>query len=104
MKLQMDSTLNYGEYSHTVITPERIKTDGSYYNTYKHKGLPPYPLGTVTQDALYAAIHPLKSDYLFFMLNEKGEHNFASIYKEHLENIKKFRTHQKKKERDKIKT
>jgi UPF0755 protein len=97
MKLQMDSTLNYGKYSHVAITPERIRTDTSHYNTYKHKGLPPYPLGTVTKDALHAANHPRKSDYLFFMLNEKGEHDFASTYEEHLENIKKFRAYQKKK-------
>ncbi|WP_295419166.1 endolytic transglycosylase MltG [Sulfurovum sp.] len=95
MKLQMDSTLNYGEYSHSVITPQRIKTDTSYYNTYKHKGLPPYPLGTVTEDALYAAIHPLRSDYLFFMLNKEGKHDFAASYAKHLENLKAFREHQK---------
>ena len=101
MKLQMDSTLNYGEHSHTVITPERIKTDTSYYNTYKYKGLPPYPLGTVTEDALYAAIHPQKSDYLFFMLNEKGEHDFAASYEEHLKNIKAFKASRKNKRKSK---
>jgi UPF0755 protein len=97
MKLQMDSTLNYGKYSHTIVTPERIKTDESYYNTYKYKGLPPYPLGTVTLDALKAAIFPQKSDYLFFMLNKEGEHDFTASYDKHLENIKAFRTHQKMK-------
>jgi len=103
MKLQMDSTLNYGEHSHTVITPERIKTDTSYYNTYKYKGLPPYPLGTVTEDALYAAIHPQKSDYLFFMLNKKGEHDFTASYEEHLKNIKAFKAYRKKKSKSKKK-
>ena len=95
MRLQMDSTLNYGEHSHVIITSERIKSDKSYYNTYKHKGLPPYPLGTVTLDALKAAMSPQKSDYLFFMLNPKGEHNFAATYDKHLENIKAFRVYQK---------
>jgi len=103
MKLQMDSTLNYGEHSHTVITPERIKSDTSYYNTYKYKGLPPYPLGTVTEDALYAAIHPKKSDYLFFMLNKKGEHDFTASYEEHLKNIKAFKEYRKSKKRVKKK-
>ncbi|SFV60860.1 FIG004453: protein YceG like [hydrothermal vent metagenome] len=103
MKLQMDSTLNYGEHSHTVITPERIKSDTSYYNTYKHKGLPPYPLGTVTEDALYAAIHPKKSNYLFFMLNQNGEHDFTASYEEHLKNIKAFKTSRKKKRKSKKK-
>jgi len=95
MKLQMDSTLNYGKHSHIIITPERIKNDMSYHNTYKHKGLPPYPLGTVTLTALKAAMSPQKSDYLFFMLNPKGGHSFAATYDKHLENIRAFRVYQK---------
>ncbi len=103
MKLQMDSTLNYGAYSHTIVTPERIKTDNSYYNTYKHKGLPLQPLGTVTLDAFNAAKYPVNSDYLFFMLSTTGGHNFSATYAEHLENIKTFRIHQKKKQEEKEK-
>jgi len=103
MKLQMDSTLNYGSYSHTIVTPERIKTDNSYYNTYKHKGLPLQPLGTVTLDAFNAAKNPVNSDYLFFMLSKTGGHNFSATYAEHLENIKTFRIHQKKKQEEKQK-
>ncbi|MEA3434103.1 MAG: endolytic transglycosylase MltG, partial [Campylobacterota bacterium] len=95
MKLQMDSTLNYGEHSHVIVTSERIKSDKSYYNTYKHKGLPPYPLGTVTLNTLKAAMSPKKSDYLFFMLNPKGEHDFSATYDKHLENIRAFRLYQK---------
>lgn len=95
MKLQMDGTLNYGTYAHTVITPERIKTDESSYNTYKHKGLPPEPLSTISLAALKAACHPASSDYLFFMLNKDGTHNFAATYAEHLENIRTFRAKHK---------
>jgi len=101
MRLQMDSTLNYGEYSHVIVTPERIKNDKSYYNTYKHKGLPPYPLSTVTLNALRAAMLPQKSNYLFFMLNPNGEHNFAATYDKHLENIRAFRVYQKEREKQK---
>ena len=96
MKLQMDGTLNYGKFSHTIVTPERIKTDTSYYNTYKHKGLPPYPLGTVSVDALRSAILPDKNKYLFFMLNPDGGHVFCETYEEHLTNIRAFRAYQKK--------
>ncbi len=103
MKLQMDSTLNYGKHSHAIITPERIKSDKSYYNTYKHKGLPPYPLGTVTLDTLKAAISPQKSNYLFFMLKPDGTHAFSSNYDTHLKNIRAFRTYQKDKEKKKEK-
>lgn len=93
MRLQMDGTLNYGQYSHTVVTPARIKSDESRYNTYKHKGLPPHPLGTISIDALQASITPAESDYLFFMLNSEGTHDFSETYKEHLKNIRAFRVH-----------
>lgn len=95
MKLQMDATLNYKKMSHTVVTAQMIREDSSRYNTYKHKGLPPTPIGTITLDALHSALYPIKSDYLFFMLQKDGTHAFASTYKEHLENIKKFKNRQK---------
>lgn len=97
MRLQMDGTLNYGPYAHTVVTPERIRSDKSQYNTYKHKGLPPDPLSTVTLDALKASMKPASSDYLFFMLNKEGTHNFTATYDEHLENIRAFRVYQNEK-------
>ena len=99
MRLQMDGTLNYGKNSRTIVTPERIKTDTSYYNTYKYKGLPPAPLSSVTLDALHAAMHPAKSDYLYFMLKPDGTHTFASNYEKHLKNIKAFRLYQKEKKK-----
>ncbi|WP_294957705.1 endolytic transglycosylase MltG [Sulfurovum sp.] len=97
MKLQMDCTLNYGKYSHVIVTPERIRTDHTYFNTYRHKGLPPQPLGTVTIDALRAAMMPSESKYLFFMLTPGGSHNFAVTYEEHLKNIRAFREYLRKK-------
>ena len=102
MKLQMDGTLNYGKNSHTIVTPERIKTDTTYYNTYKYKGLPPAPLGSVSLDALHAAMFPVKSDYLFFMLKPNGSHAFSSNYKKHLKNIRIFRLYQKENKKEKI--
>lgn len=55
----------------------------------------------MTLDALKAAISPQKSDYLFFMLNQKGEHDFAATYDKHLENIKAFRMYQKRRKKQK---
>jgi UPF0755 protein len=95
MKLQMDGTLNYGVFSHCIVTPERIKNDMSFYNTYKYKGLPPAPLATVSLAALKAAMFPAKSEYLFFMLNKDGSHNFSKTYAEHLEHLRAFREYQK---------
>lgn len=89
MRLQMDGTLNYGKYSHIKVTPERIRNDKSTFNTYKYKGLPPSPIGAVSIAAIKAAIKPAKSDYLYFMKNKKGVHDFSKSYRTHRQNIRK---------------
>ncbi len=101
IRLQLDGSLNYGKFSHVVVTPERIRSDKSLYNTYKRKGLPPEPLSTFTIEALQAAVEPDKSDHLYFMLNEQGKHDFAATYKEHLSNIKEFRAYCKERDDEK---
>lgn len=88
MKLQMDGTLNYGQYSHIKVTPQRIKEDTSVYNTYLHKGLPPHPIGSVSKDAIIAAIFPKNTNYLYFVKNKNGTHTFTQSYEMHLQNIK----------------
>jgi len=89
MKLQMDGTLNYGKYSHIKVTAKRIREDKSKYNTYLNKGLPPYPVSSVSQEAIFAAIFPIKSNYLYFVKTKKGKHVFSRSYKEHIKNIKR---------------
>lgn len=88
MPLQMDGSLNYGEFSHTKITPERIKNDSTPYNTYKHRSIPPYPVGSVSMNAILATINPAKVPYLYFVKARSGKHIFSSTYREHLKNIK----------------
>jgi len=87
MALQMDGTLNYGKYSHLKVTSKRIKTDKSKFNTYLNKGLPPYPICTASIEAIKASLKPAKTNYLYFMKNKKGVHDFTDSYKEHLRNI-----------------
>jgi len=87
MKLQMDGTLNYGKYSHIKVTPQRIKEDKSKYNTYKYRGLPPYPVSSVSKESIFAAIFPKKTSYLYFVKAKNGGHVFSKTYKEHVRNI-----------------
>ncbi len=91
MPLQMDGTLNYGKYSHVKVTPKRIKEDTTGFNTYANKGLPPYPVCSVSINAIEAALNPKKTDYLYFMKNRDGVHDFTDSYKEHLKNINQSR-------------
>jgi len=95
MPLQMDGSLNYGLYSHKKITPDRIRSDNSTYNTYKNKGLPAYPVCSVSKEALKAAVNPAKTSYLYFMRNTNGLHTFTKVYSEHnqiISNVKKSNT------------
>lgn len=87
MPLQMDGSLNYGEYSHSRVTPERIRKDKSVYNTYLNKGIPPYPVGSASMEAIIATIRPADVDYLYFVKNASGTHSFSRSYKQHLQNI-----------------
>lgn len=89
MRLQMDGSLNYGEFSHQKITPKRIREDSTPFNTYRYFGVPPCPCGSISQDALLAAISPAKVPYLYFVRNKNGVHSFSTNYKEHQENFRK---------------
>ncbi len=104
MRLQMDGTLNYGKYSHIKVTPERIKNDLSSFNTYKHKGLPASPIGSVSLSSIKAAIKPAKTEYLYFMKNSKGTHDFTKTFKAHRKVIKKKQKQRAKELFEKIKT
>ncbi|WP_285602096.1 endolytic transglycosylase MltG [Helicobacter sp. NHP22-001] len=90
MPLQMDGALNYGAYAHSKVTHERIATDNSPYNTYKHKGLPKEPVGSVGLDAIKAALFPAKTPFLYFVKTKGGTHKFSVNYKEHVRAIPKF--------------
>ena len=88
MRLQMDGSLNYGLYSHTKVTKKRIKEDNSPYNTYKIKALPPYPICSVSKEAIKAAIFPSHKNYLYFVKGKDGKHIFSKSYISHKKAIK----------------
>ncbi len=87
MRLQMDGTLNYGEYSHQKVTARRIRSDKSPYNTYKNKGLPANPVCNVSKEAIAAALRPAHTDYLYFVRGKNGEHVYSSYFSTHHQNI-----------------
>ncbi|HLD22881.1 MAG TPA: endolytic transglycosylase MltG [Sulfuricurvum sp.] len=87
MRLQMDGTLNYGEFSHQKVTARRIRTDRTPYNTYKNKGLPQYPVCNVSKEAIAAALSPARTDYLYFVRGKNGEHIYSSYFSTHRKNI-----------------
>ena len=63
----------------------------SPYNTYRHAGLPPGPIGNPGKSALEAAMHPATSNYFYFVADGTGHHRFSESLEEHNRNVAKLR-------------
>jgi UPF0755 protein len=89
MPLQIDATVLYalGYHKTRVLYKDlRIK---SPYNTYRNRGLPPGPIASPGFQSIMAALHPAKTDYLYYVATGKGDHIFSETYKEHVKAKKK---------------
>ena len=83
MPLQIDATVIYalGEHRSRVMYKDlRVK---SPYNTYRNRGLPPGPIASPGFQSIMAALHPSRTNYLFYVATGKGDHIFSETYKEH---------------------
>jgi UPF0755 protein len=61
------------------------------YDTYASDGLPFSPIDNPGLAAIEAAIHPAKTDYLYFLTRpDTGAAVFSRTYDEHLRNINKY--------------
>ena len=67
----------------------------SPYNTYKHTGLPPGPISNPGMAALRAAMHPAKTDYLYFVSDAAGHTRFSVDLKEHALQVQAYRQAEK---------
>ena len=63
----------------------------SPYNTYKYSGLPPGPIANPGIASLEAAMHPARSDFLYFVSDNHGHHRFARSPQEHARNVASYR-------------
>ncbi len=61
--------------------------EGSRYNTYKLKGLPPGPICNPGLDAIRAAINPANTDYQYFVNDANGKFYYARTKSKHDENV-----------------
>lgn len=86
MPLQVDAVFGY-IHGRDTYSPsfEDLESD-SPYNTYENRGLPPGPIGNPGLEALSAAAHPIKSDYLYYLTGTDGETRYAKTFEEHKRN------------------
>ena len=92
MRLQTDPTVIYAltegkEELKRLLTRKDLLID-SKYNTYKYAGLPPTPICNPGEASIYAAAHPEESEFIYFVANGKGGHNFAKTLREHNRNVR----------------
>jgi UPF0755 protein len=53
------------------------------YNTYRHPGLPPGPIGSPGEQALDAALRPEETPFFYFVARPDGTHVFTATIDEH---------------------
>lgn len=99
MRLQTDPTVIYAltngkKELDRLLTRKDLQID-SPYNTYKYYGLPPKPICNPGKKAIEAAANPEVSDYLYFVANGDGGHNFAKSLKQHNTNVSNWKKQNK---------
>lgn len=81
--LQVDATFKYINGKGTFdLTLEDLKID-SPYNTYRILGLPKTPINNPGEDAIYASLNPIKTNYLYFLTGKDGKMYYSKTFEEH---------------------
>jgi len=94
MPLQTDPTVIYGlgESFNGNLTRQDLRTDHPW-NTYTRLGLPPTPIAMPGAASLYAALHPAKSNALYFVAKGDGSSQFSETLADHNEAVRKYQLH-----------
>jgi UPF0755 protein len=86
MPLQACPTIKFAlnDFSITRVLKKYLTVD-SPYNTYKHTGFPPGPIGCATIQGIDAVLNAEKHDYLYFAARSdfSGFHNYSRTLSEH---------------------
>ena len=93
MRLQSDPTVIYGIRDHYDgnIRSRDLRTD-TPYNTYTRTGLPPTPIAMPGKEAIWAVLHPERTDALFFVAigDGSGGHFFSASLAEHNKAVRRY--------------
>lgn len=91
MLLQTDPTVIYGmgEKFDGNLRKRDLLTDTAY-NTYTRGGLPPTPIALPGMAAIQAALHPAKTDALYFVARGDGSSQFSSNLAAHNQAVNQY--------------
>lgn len=87
MQLGSDVTAYYGAVL-AGVAPSL--TYDSPYNTLIHTGLPPGPIGTVSDSSLEAVAHPANTAWLYFVTGDDGTTHYAQTLAQHQANVSQY--------------
>jgi UPF0755 protein len=91
MKLHTDPSVIYGlgESFDGNLRKQDLLSDGPY-NTYTRVGIPPTPIAMPGLASLNAALHPARTDALYFVAKGDGSSHFSRSYEEHDRAVSKY--------------
>jgi peptidoglycan lytic transglycosylase G len=78
-RAQIDSCRDYAG----LVTPAMLRDATNPYNTYKHPGLPPGPIGNPSESAILSVLDPPDTPYFFFVAGTGKRHVFSRTFAEH---------------------
>lgn len=88
MRLEFDSTVNYGLSEVEVATTDEDRAQETPWNTYAKDGLPETPIAAASIQAIEAMENPAEGDWLFFVtVDQDGTTVFNNTFEEHLEDV-----------------
>ncbi|MFI0424987.1 endolytic transglycosylase MltG [Spongiactinospora sp. 9N601] len=92
MRLQVDSTVLYGLGKYGISAKREDLKSPSPYNTYKHLGLPPGPIGNPGADAIRAALKPASGSWLYYVITDraKGTMEFTTSHREYVKRVDEY--------------
>jgi len=93
MLLESDPTVVFAlrGFGMKRVLKRHLKTD-SPYNTYKYTGLPPGPINLPEPSTIEAVLNYKRHNFIYMCAKEdfSGYHRFASNYRQHINNARKY--------------
>lgn len=88
MRLEFDSTVNYGLPDVELATTDEARAEVTPWNTYAKEGLPDTPIASPSEEAILAMENPAEGNWKFFVtVDQQGTTVFTDNYDDHLARV-----------------